>query len=213
MSKEDGQIYLEDAGVQQLLRRLQQRMLNLKRPMDEIGQIITASVEKNFAAGGRWSGTVGQVMGGSEQWRPLKPSTIRKRTKARTWPGKILQVSAGGLAASIAAKATEDSVTVGTNKVYAAPHQFGATISMKGRNGSIRLRTDTKGNLLRQAREGKLRNLAVFAKGHHKRAVERSFSGKDYTIDIPARPYLVVQEEDLTEIRAAILRHLATDTR
>ena len=56
----------------------------------------------------------------------------------------------------------------------------------------MRLRTDAKGVLLRQGDEGKLAKLAVFARASHKRAVERSYQGKDYTINIPARPVLPV---------------------
>lgn len=198
---------LEDEGIKDLLKRLQKRLLNLRAPMDSIGQLILTSVEKNFDVGGRYSGASGDVMGGMVKWDRLSPSTVKRRYRERTWPGKILQVS-GRLAASIHAKASKDSVIVDTNTEYAAMHQFGGTIQMKGKSGKLRLRTTAKGELLRQGKEGILRHLAVFAKADHKRAVEREYTTKDYKVTIPARPFLVVQREDLTEIRATILNHL-----
>ncbi|HQG29583.1 MAG TPA: phage virion morphogenesis protein [Candidatus Ozemobacteraceae bacterium] len=124
---------LEDEGVKDLLKRLQKRLSNLRAPMDSIGQLILNSVERNFEVGGRYSGTSGDVMGGMIKWDRLAPSTVKRRYREGSWPGKILQIS-GRLAASIHAKASRDSVIVGTNAEYAAIHQFGGVIQMKGKS-------------------------------------------------------------------------------
>jgi len=194
---------LEDEGVKDLLKRLQKRLSNLRAPMDSIGQLILNSVERNFEVGGRYSGTSGDVMGGSSSWQDLATSTKKRREKAGSWPGKILQVS-GHLSASIRAKSSKDSVIVRTNVKYAPIHQFGGVIQVHGK--TVRLKTNAKGELLRQGKEGILRHLAVFAKKNRKRAIEKQ--AKDYKVTIPARPFLVVQREDLTEIRATILDHI-----
>jgi len=60
----------------------------------------------------------------------VKKVTIKIRTKKGYWPGKILQMR-GELAASITSEYSENSAIVGTNKTYAAIHQFGGNA---GRN-------------------------------------------------------------------------------
>lgn len=59
-----------------------------------------------------------------EAWAALSPVTIA----LRKGQGKILQPSGGraGLLASLQAEATRDTARVGTNKIYASTHQFGA---------------------------------------------------------------------------------------
>jgi len=75
--------------------------------------------------------------------------------------------------------------SIGANVKYAAIHEFGGTIKRVLLAGSVRLRTDKRGNLLRQGKNG---NLAVFAKRRHKLAQTVSFAGgKRYEVRIPAR--------------------------
>ncbi|MEW5819919.1 MAG: phage virion morphogenesis protein [Cyanobacteriota bacterium] len=71
------------------------------------------SVEENFAQQGR------------PKWKGLAESTKKQRKKEGKWPGIILQKSQGGLAQSITSEYGDDYAIVGTNKVYAAIHQFG----------------------------------------------------------------------------------------
>lgn len=75
--------------------------------------------------------------------------------------------------------------SIGANLPYAAAHEFGATINRVQLAGSVRLRTDARGNLLRTGRNG---NLARFARASHKRFANVPFAGgKRYTITIPER--------------------------
>lgn len=62
---------------------------------------------------------------GGEAWAPLNPAYAA----IKRGPG-ILRESGmrGGLMGSITRRASNDSVEVGTNKIYGAVHQFGATI-------------------------------------------------------------------------------------
>lgn len=76
----------------------------------------------------------------------------------------------------------EVTATIGTNVVYAAIHEYGGVIERTVKPGSVRLRTDKKGNLLTRG------NLAIFAKRSHKLAKEVSYAGgKQYRIVMPAR--------------------------
>lgn len=166
---------VKDSGVLALCQRLAGGFHNTTPLMRAIAGIFEAETEANFSAEGR------------PHWLGLAPSTIRSRTKAGTWPGKMLQVS-GGLAASIATRYSRNEARVGSNKVYAAVQQGGGRIERAAYSTKVRHRTDAKGELLRTGHfKGKG---LVFAKDSHKRVRTRWFEVAAHSIDIPARPYL-----------------------
>lgn len=85
------------------------------------------------------------------------------------------------------ARISGDTITssIGSNVKYAGIHEFGGTIKRVLLAGSVRLRTDRRGNLVRRGRNGKL---VVFAKRSHKNAVSVAYhGGKRYEVHIPAR--------------------------
>lgn len=186
------EIEVRDQGIRELLGELRRKSEDLTEVMETIGTLIFRSVEKNFAAEGRWS-VVNSFIGGSRKWDQLKPSTVARRKKMGKGPHPILQVS-GGLAASVQTlQVTKDSVVVGTNKEYAAMHQFGAK---KGELGTIRARIAEH---MRTGKSGTKHKVRA-----HDRTVQVPWG------DVPARPFLVVQEEDLAEIRETILFYLTS---
>lgn len=142
----------------------------------QIAQALEAETERNFEAQGRPS------------WVPLKATTIAARNK-RNNGGSVLRIlqDRGILAASISTDYGVDFAQVGANTPYAAIHQLGGTIERAPYSTKTRLRTDAKGNLLRQGKDGKL---AVFAKDRHKRVRESWHEVGAFTVNIPARPYL-----------------------
>jgi phage gpG-like protein len=83
-----------------------------------------------------------------------------------------------------AAKVNGDLVdsSIGSNVKYARIHEFGGRIHHDSREMKVRLRTDARGNLVRQ-----LGHLAVFAKNSHKRARETTVQAKAYDVDMPER--------------------------
>jgi len=75
--------------------------------------------------------------------------------------------------------------SIGSNVEYAAIHEFGGAIRRMVLAGSVRLRTDAKGNLLSS---GAFRGAAMFASAKHKRFTTRQWAGgKRYEVNIPAR--------------------------
>ena len=166
------EIKVDDRQVQSMLKKLVAQASDLKPAMRAISQIMFDAVEENFAQGGR------------PKWTPLAPGTIAERMRKGTWPGQILVRSAGGLAASISAHYDATSATVGTNKPYAAIHQFGG----KTRPHTIR----PKG-----------KKALAWAGGKHPVKVVRHPGS-----DIPARPFLTLAEDDKGEIIATMKRHL-----
>jgi phage virion morphogenesis protein len=165
------EIKLDDAALRARLNGLMSALANTQPMMASIASELAAQTELAFTDEG-------------PGWPQLKPNTVKRRGSAHP----ILQVS-NALARSVTAQSGADYAQVGSNLSYAAIHQFGGTIKRKGKAGSVRLRTDAKGNLLRQSGNS---NLARFAKGTHKRYTERNYQGKDYSIEIPARPFLPI---------------------
>jgi len=167
---------VKDDGVTSLYRRLAGGYHNTTPLTRAIAGIFESETEANFAAEGR------------PHWMGLAPSTIRKRTRVGTWPGKMLQVTSGGLAASIATRYNRTEARVGSNKRYAAIQQLGGKIERAAYSTKVRHRTDAKGELLR-TEHFKGKGL-IFAKDSHKRVKTRWFEVAAHAINIPARPYL-----------------------
>lgn len=131
---------------------------------------------------------------GRPSWVPLSKSTLAERLK-RNRGGSVIKIlqDSGILAASISTEFGADFGLIGAGgaaKDYAAIQQFGGTINRAPYSTKVRLRTDAKGNLLRQGKDGKSANLSVFAKDSHKRARESWHEVEGYSVNIPARPYL-----------------------
>ena len=101
---------VDDKGVQKLLTDLSRKMVDMSPLMRQIAGIMHNAVEENFQQEGR------------PKWKPSKRAQIQG--------GQTFQ-DAASLASSISQKYTKDSAIVGTNKVYAAIHQFG------GKTGSL----------------------------------------------------------------------------
>ena len=73
---------------------------------------------------------------------------------------------------------------IGSNVLYAAIHEFGGRINKPARQAKVRLRTDARGNLVRQLGNS---NLAMFARSTHKRAKESTVTIGKHSIEMPER--------------------------
>lgn len=142
------EITIDNRQVLDALHELARRADDLSPAMREIAGVMADAVEENFEQEGR------------PKWPDLADSTKAQRAKKEHWPGSVLQVT-GQLAASIQRESGRDHAVVGTNKVYAAIHQFG----------------------------GK--------------------AGRNHAADIPARPFLMLADDDEQEVLDVIQRHLS----
>lgn len=163
-------VSVDDANMQDLLKRIGQNLGNMKPAMKIIGSTIRASVIRNFEKGGR-----------PKKWKKHSKTTEKRRGKGAA----ILMVQGlrSGLAGSIHYKAEKDSVSIATDdRAYAAVHQFGAK---KGSFGSVvaTVRSHLRNGI--PVRE-------------HTRKMILPWG------DIPARPFMMIQDEDWTEIRHAL---------
>ena len=99
-------IQVKDADVVRAIANLEKAGTDLTPAMRAIAQTLAYETEQNFAAGGR------------PKWEPLKNPSERRQG------GAILQ-DTGQLAASITTDYSSSRAMIGSNKEYAAIHQFG----------------------------------------------------------------------------------------
>jgi len=110
-------ISIDDAAVQRAFDRLIRAGTDLTPAMDDIGRSLVASTEIRFERGHGPDGAA---------WTPSY--------RASSEGGKTL-VKEHHLKDSITHDPSRDEVRVGTNVLYAAVHQFGATIRAKTSRG------------------------------------------------------------------------------
>lgn len=122
----DIDIRLDDREVKEALYQLDRSIADMTPIFREIAAVLADDVEQAFDD--ESDPTTGNP------WPDLADSTKNQRAKRGKWPGKKLQMTAGGLAASIASEYGRDYAAVGTNKLYAAVHQFGG---QAGRNHAV----------------------------------------------------------------------------
>ena len=158
----------------------------------QIATIVQTSIDRNFSSGGRFgSGLFG---GGASRW-----TTSRRAIKQS---GQTLQ-DTGQLAASIRVNIHQSNgsiqIEIGSNKPYAAIHQFGGTIKQAARSNIFSQKRYVRGPKRGQIKKGR-KNSVYDGKG-------TTFGERN--IKIIARPYLVLQDEDVDEIMRVVEKHIA----
>jgi phage virion morphogenesis protein len=112
--------------------------------------------------------------------------------------GGITLIKSHRLMNSITAKGYSDRAEIGTNVVYAAIQQLGGSITQGARSELF-----IRNRYVRKTKTGK--KVGQFKKGT---IAGRGFTFGGRTGSIPARPFLMVQDEDWTEIKSVINRYL-----
>ena len=126
------------------------------------------------------------AQGRPEKW--LESQRVKRKG------GQTLSLT-GRLRRSFTVKAESDSVAVGTNVVYAAIHQLGGTIKQGARSELF-----TRNRYVRGEKKGQFKKGTKAGRG-------LTFKGSEGAI--PARPFLMVQDEDWSAINNAVNRYLA----
>lgn len=181
---------VDNARALAALGRLANATVRRAPLMRELAGIMADAVEENFAQEGR------------PKWQGLAP-----RTRKRRPDGMILQGS-GRLAGSIVQTSDANAAAVGTNVKYAAIHNFGGTINYAPRSGVTRLRTNARGELLRQGHD---KRLAIFAKDGHKRVrAVRWTNPTGWSVVMPRREFLAATEGDVERMEEVVERYLRT---
>lgn len=114
------EIVLSDSPVLQVLGSLLDKLDDLSDPMNDIAAVLESATEGAFEA------EADPVTG--QAWASLSDAYLKANPKRQG--GKMLQVHDGGLASSISADSGDFWAEIGSNKIYAAIHQFGGTDDM-----------------------------------------------------------------------------------
>ena len=118
-------IRADSAEVQSALAGMRSRLGDLSPVMQQVAGVLADEAEQAFEDQ-RDPSTL-------TPWEKLAGSTIATRTEARTWPGRILQVT-GQLASSVSQDHGADFAVAGSNLVYAAIHQLGGAAGRGGKS-------------------------------------------------------------------------------
>ena len=111
---------LEGTGVITILEQLVERFNDLSEPMDAIAAVMEGASEDALADQ--------QSPVDGSPWPALSDNYLKRRPSRVG--GQMLQATAGGLAASITADSGDFWAQIGSNKPYAAIHNFGGLPEM-----------------------------------------------------------------------------------
>lgn len=176
------------ANAQKVLARMEKfpaaMAAAMGRAMDQQNQLTVAHIQATRLSG-KGPFPVAEHRLGEKTGR-LRSSVHRTDAVVSQTPGGFTVVS-----------------SIGSNVKYAAIHEYGGIIRRTQKAGSVRLRTDHQGNLIRQGKNGKL---AVFAKSTHKRFKSVDYAGgKKVEAVIPARaPFSTGIEDRLPSYKRAL---------
>lgn len=166
--------------------------------LPKIERIIDASINRNFVDQGRYgSGVYG---GGHNQWKPSKRSLNDKTAK-----GKTTLRDTGALKASINIYVRQEGnsivIEMGSNLVYAPIQHFGGKIHHPAREGSSKWKASG-------SKKSGYKYRFTKKSSKTKNTIERKYQVGAYDIEIPARPYLVLQDEDIQAIQKIIEEYI-----
>lgn len=165
--------------------------INWSPIIPKLEQVVATSIDRNFSEGGRF-GTDNAFGGGSQKW------TVSKRAIKQS--GQTL-VDSGLLAGSVQIRIGQRgnglSIEISSNRPYAAIHNFGGTIQRAARSKLYtqnRYKTAT----------------SKHTKGQYKKGTSwgQGDSVGEHTITIPARPFLVLQNEDILKMKEIISNYI-----
>lgn len=115
-------IKIDDTQVRTALQNLRAAISNMRPAMAEIGEIVTESIQRNFEE---------HRSPDDNSWQAVTPEYAEWKSKKGKNPSDIL-IFNNILMRSIHPKPENDKVTIGTNIVYAAIHQFGGSTNRGG---------------------------------------------------------------------------------
>jgi len=153
-------LIIDDTQLQAALRRLEHAGVDLSPAMRDIAQALVLVTEDNFEAEGRpkWTPLSGATkharLGGKKAYK--KNGELTAAAQRRQDAGFRILQHTGGLAGSISTDHDSTQAVIGSNKLYAAIHQFGGEAG-RGRKVEIPARpylpVTAEGNLQPEARE------------------------------------------------------------
>jgi len=169
-------VRVNSQAIAQYLSSILERGQHMKPAFDQIGEYLIRETQLRFDR---------QESPDGNPWAPLKPRTVKAKNRQNKI-SKILQAR-GDLRRSIVYQSSNTSLVIGSNRDYAAIHQFGGEIALAARSRAVNFRVNKRTGQSRFARK---------ERGNFQQDVNFRAS----RIIIPARPYLGVNAQDEAEI-------------
>lgn len=176
-------VRIDDREVNKVMERLMRKASDMSPAMREISGDMIDAVQENFA----------------RQGRPLRWKQSRR---AKKQGGQTLQ-DTNRLYRSIMPRYDATSAMVGTNVRYAAIHHFGGKIRHPARDRILHFSQVKRGKMT-SGRPGTGDRFARAGKAHYAMKV----SGKAYEVDMPARPFMQLEDSDTRRILDRMQRYL-----
>lgn len=169
-------ISIDDAELRKAIDRLYDRMSDLTPAMRDIGEYMLGATRDRFD---------NETAPDGSKWQALSPRYAARKVKMRNALQGIL-TRRGTLRDTIRYKASKSDVVVGSDRPYAAIHQFGGDIQNKGGSRTLNFKV---------GRNGRSR-FAKRSRANFQQTVNVGAS----SATILARPYLGVSAQDEQEI-------------
>ena len=169
---------------------------NLTSLAPRIRELLITSINRNFQVGGRY-GKDNPFGGGNTKWKKSKRAMLQS--------GMTLQ-DTGQMAASVKVNVKFEGnkliIKMGSNKKYAAIHQFGS------QNGGFQHPGGTP-YTIRKDKMTKQKRIKFVKKQWADKYPNKVLGyTKPHKITIPARPFLVIQNDDILHIRDMIAKKI-----
>lgn len=135
MPKEPIEIKIDEGEVLNYLEEYASKVKNLKPILRQVSHVMLEDIDENFETEGANQG---------QKWQDWTDNWRERRKKLGRGSGRIMQLE-GELRESFTRKVDADSAVVGTNKEYAAIHNFGGDVKKRrakgkrGRTGTFKM--------------------------------------------------------------------------
>jgi phage gpG-like protein len=166
--------------------RVSSKVVSDPRFLNAVGDLLVSSIIKNFKEHGRVP-----TGGGVARWRPVSPKyAVWKRKKGKDG-ANILQFS-GLLMNNMGYRVEGGRLFVTNNRKYARAHNDGATIAIPSYTRKVKFK--------RVKKNGKTYLRFAADNDKSKGVFEKEVNYPAHSVKIWARPFVVIQKQDLRDI-------------
>jgi phage gpG-like protein len=191
-------------AIDDIISTLKQRFDDISPVLKQVCSLIDIAIQRNFAEHGRWNGSGTDIFsGGSQHWKPLAKSTLKRYEKLGWEREPTLDRVSAGMRSSIsnAYPVGKSSVGISVMSPYGLIHQVGGLINVPAHERVQRWKA-------KKTSSGKYSFRFAKNKARGSMIIERKTMTKAYSITIPARPYITLTPNDLQEIYLVIGQYL-----
>ncbi|GAB1370257.1 hypothetical protein MASR1M45_03170 [Candidatus Kapaibacterium sp.] len=169
---------------------LQKQFDDLTPVLEVVSALIERAISENFDARGRWDGNENDITifsGGSQKWKALASSTKEKYQRLGWELEPTLNRSKGLMSTIEVRPQGKSSIAISANSPYAAIHQYGGILTP-----TIPITSNMRKFFWAKYYNSGLVNWKAMALTKKKELKP--------VIQIPARPFITLTEEDLENI-------------